>query len=89
MSKPHSPLIEFPCDYPVKVIGDAVPELESRVLALVQQHDPHFRPETLSRQPSRNGRFLSLRVILKATSESQLKALFADLKATGLVHMVL
>ncbi|MDX1587938.1 MAG: DUF493 domain-containing protein [Oleiphilaceae bacterium] len=89
MSEQQPPLVEFPCDYPVRVIGDATPQLESVVTALVQKHDPDFQPGTLTSQPSRNGRFCSLRLTLRATGEDQLKALFAELKASGLVHMVL
>lgn len=89
MTEPTPPLIEFPCDYPVKVIGNAEPDFEPWVLALVQQHVPDFRPETLRRQPSRNGRFLSLRLVLPLTSEAQLQALYTSLKASERVQAVL
>ncbi|TVP57739.1 MAG: DUF493 domain-containing protein [Halomonadaceae bacterium] len=89
MTEQTPPLIEFPCDYPVKIIGDAEPDFESQVLQLVQQHVADFRPESLRRQPSRNGRFMSLRLVLPLTSEAQLQALFLDLKASDHVRMVL
>ncbi|MBD3814605.1 MAG: DUF493 family protein, partial [Betaproteobacteria bacterium] len=38
---------------------------------------------------SRNGRFLSVQVLITATGVEQLQAIHTDLRATGRVHMVL
>ena len=88
MSEGQNPQIEFPCDYPIKVIGDHSEDFALTVTRVVQQFDPAFDPATLTAQPSRNGRFISVRVTLRATGEEQLQKLFAALKATGQVHMV-
>lgn len=83
------PKIEFPCDYPIKVVGDAAEDFTAMVCQVVSRHDPAFDASTLQSVPSRNGRFVSLRLTLRATGEDQLQALFAELKATDRVHMVL
>ncbi|EZQ18516.1 DUF493 domain-containing protein [Pseudomonas sp. G11-1] len=86
---PEAPKIEFPCQYPIKIIcsaGDGVIEL---VLAVVRQHDAALDADKLVVQDSKNGRFQSLRLVMTATGEQQLQQLHADLKATGHVHMVL
>lgn len=81
--------ITFPCDYPIKVVGDAAEDFAATVCQLVTRHDPHVDITGMQVVPSRNGRFQSVRLTLRATGEEQLKALFIDLKATGRVHMVL
>lgn len=89
MSTQRPPLVEFPCRYPIKVIGDTSDDFERMVADIVERHDPHFERDSIQCRPSRNGRFLSASVVIQATGEPQLKALFQDLKATGRVRMVL
>ncbi|WP_097460885.1 HP0495 family protein [Mangrovitalea sediminis] len=89
MSEPTPPKIEFPCDYGIKVIGDAAPDFKQFVMEVVSRHDPELVEERVSINASRNGRFFSVRLTIVATGEPQLKALFEELKASGRVHMVL
>lgn len=89
MTEPQAPKIEFPCDYVIKVIGDAAPDFQAFVLAVAERHAPGIDASRITVNDSRNGRFVSVRVTIVATGESQLKALFEDLKASGRVHMVL
>ncbi|GGI99154.1 HP0495 family protein [Halopseudomonas pertucinogena] len=86
---PDAPKIEFPCDYPIKVICNAGLVVTEQVLEVVRRHDPALDASRLQVQDSKNGRFQSLRLVITATSEEQLQQLHADLKATGQVHMVL
>ncbi|WP_148253813.1 HP0495 family protein [Aidingimonas lacisalsi] len=83
------PRIEFPCDYPLKIVGDAVDGFHDAVMAILEQHAPELDRDSVQVIDSRNGRFQSLRVTITATGDKQLQSLFADLKATGRVHMVL
>ncbi|MGQ4880268.1 YbeD family protein [Billgrantia sp. LNSP4103-1] len=83
-----SPTITFPCDYPIKVVGDAAEDFTATVCQVVLRHDDSFDASSIEVVESRTARFLSVRLTLRATGEEQLKALFADLKATGRVHMV-
>ncbi|MBB3229509.1 HP0495 family protein [Halomonas stenophila] len=83
-----SPKITFPCDYPIKVVGDAADDFAAMVCQVVTRHAPDFDARCIQVVPSRNGRFQSVRLTLRATGEVQLKALFTELKASGRVHMV-
>ncbi len=89
MSEPKAPKIEFPCDYVIKVIGDSAPDFTEFVVGIVAQHAPGIREEDVSVKDSSKGRFCSVQLTIFATGESQLTALFLDLKASGRVHMVL
>ena len=84
------PKIEFPCErYPIKVIGDSFDGFSDLVIEIVQRHAPDLDAATLVVRDSRNGRFLSVQVLITATSVDQLQAIHVDLRATDRVHMVL
>lgn len=89
MSQPEPPKIEFPCDYPIKVIGDAAPDFKDFVIECVKQHAPDLQIDKVEVNNSKKARFLSVRLWIVATGEAQLQAIFADLKASGRIHMVL
>lgn len=83
-----SPLA-FPCDFPIKVMGRQAPGFAQRVMEIVLQHAPDFRPETMGMRPSREGRYLSLTCIVRDTSREQLDALYQALCDEPSVVMVL
>ncbi|AYN95698.1 MULTISPECIES: DUF493 domain-containing protein [Pseudomonas] len=86
----QAPKIEFPCDnYPIKVIGDAGDGFTDLVVEIIQRHAPDLDVTTLVTRDSRNGRFLSVQVLIRATGVEQLQSIHSDLRTTGRVHMVL
>ncbi|WP_263146677.1 DUF493 domain-containing protein [Pseudomonas sp. RIT-PI-AD] len=86
----QSPKIEFPAErYPIKVIGDAGEGFADLVIEVIQRHAPDLDVATLTVRDSRNGRFLSVHLLITATGVEQLQAIHSDLRATGRVHMVL
>jgi putative lipoic acid-binding regulatory protein len=89
MSEPQAPKIEFPCDYPVKVLGRSVDEFRFVVLEVFERHAPGFDQQAITLRPSSKGSFVSITVTITATGEDQLHALHRDLLATGLVQMVI
>ncbi len=89
MSDEQPPRIEFPCDYPIKVVGDAAPDFRELVIDIVSSHAPEMDPTAVTERQSRNGRFTSLTMTIVATGEPQLRDIFEALKNTGRVHMVL
>jgi putative lipoic acid-binding regulatory protein len=84
-----APKIEFPCAYPVKILGRQSDDFEAVVLGVVHRHAPGYDSETVSLRASRKGRFVALTVTITATGPEQLDALHRDLLATGIVQMVL
>ena len=53
--KPEDSLIEYPSEFPIKVMGKAVPEFSQVLTELVLEHDPRFDPATLEMRPSGKG----------------------------------
>lgn len=83
------PRITYPCDYPIKVVGDAHPDFHDEVRQVVERHDPTMTNERISQKMSRKGNFVSISFMLVAESEQQISALFAELKEIEYVRMVL
>lgn len=82
-------LLRFPCDFPLKVMGAAIPEFRVRVLEIVQRHAPDLDPRTVTERPSAGGRYVSLTVTVNAQSREQLDVLYRELTACELVTVVL
>ncbi len=83
------PKIEFPCPYPIKVLGRSGDDLQEVVVAVFERHAPGFDRETISIRASGRGTFTALTITITATGPDQLEALHRDLLATGRVQMVL
>lgn len=83
------PKIEFPCDYPIKVLGRQNANYRTTVLEVFTRHAPGFDAELITERVSRKGSFVSLTITITATGPAQLDALHKDLIATGVVQMVL
>ena len=89
MSEPKAPTIEFPCEYPIRVMGIAADDFEETMVAVIERHAPEVRQFSVQSRLSRTGKWVSITVTIVATGKPQLEAIFADLKVTGRVQMVL
>ena len=89
MAEPEIPKIEFPCAYPIKVLGRSSADFEGIVLAVVTRHAPGFDQQTIEVRSSRAGTFTSFTITITATGPQQLEALHQELMATGHVKMVI
>ena len=81
--------IEFPCDYPIKIIGVSDSVFRDTVVEIVRLHAPNLDENTIRERASKNGTYCAVNLSIVATGESQLKALHRDLMAQSLVKMVL
>lgn len=82
-------LIEYPCDFPIKIIGKAQQEFTQMALAIVKYHAPDFDDTTMAVRASKNGTYLSITCTIRATSRSQLDALYQALSEHPMVAVVL
>jgi len=83
------PSIEFPCAYPIKVLGRNAEDFQSVVLEIFERHAAAVSEEAISVRLSSAGRFCALTIVIEATGRPQLDALHRDLMASGRVQMVL
>ena len=89
MAELEQSLIEFPCDFPIKIMGKTQAGFAQAVIEVVQRHAPDFDPASLEMRSSREGRYLSLTCTIRATSREQLDELYRDLCDHPMVTMVL
>jgi uncharacterized protein len=90
MPDPESPpLLAFPCEFPIKIMGLTQKGFAQAVIEVVTRHAPDFDPATMEMRPSREGKYLSLTCTIRAVSREQLDALYRDLCDHPMVTMVL
>jgi len=82
-------LLEFPCDFPLKIMGKAEEGFAQEICGIVLRHSPDFDAATVEMRTSKAGNYLSLTCTVRATSKAQLDALYLDLTKHPLVKVVL
>jgi len=85
----ESPKIEYPCDYPIKVLGDSGIDLYTLVMTVMESYSPGFNKSKTTIKDSKNGTYQAITVTITATSAEQIQSLFDDLKVNPLVKIVL
>ncbi len=88
MTSPDS-LIEYPCDFPIKVFGLAQPGFVQAIAEVVVAHAPNFDRSSIAQRPSNNAKYMSLTCTVHTTSREQLDNLYRDLSSHPMVKMVL
>jgi len=89
MSDSPDDLFQFPCDFPIKVMGRDTEAFRSLTLAIVERHAGPLEPERISERPSSKGNFLALTYTIVATDRAQLDAIYQDLTSSGVVLVAL
>jgi putative lipoic acid-binding regulatory protein len=82
-------LIEYPTDFPIKIMGRREPRLVQTVVEIVQRHAPDFDATTAEMRTSRKNNYLSVTCTVRARSREQLDALYRDLCDHPAIMMVL
>lgn len=82
-------LLKFPCDFPIKVIGEHSEVFVTEIVQITQKHFPDFEKSNLKQQLSKNHQFISLTITVYALDKETLDALYHDLTAHPDSKMVL
>ncbi len=82
-------LFEFPCEFPIKVMGHDTEAFRSLTLAIVERHAGPLSTAHISERSSSQGRFLSLTYTITAQSREQLDDIYRELTASGVVLVAL
>jgi putative lipoic acid-binding regulatory protein len=89
MLNPADSLIDYPCDFPIKIMGAMQDTFAQTIVDVVISHDPEFHAGKLEMRPSTKGNYLSLTVTVRATSREQLDNLYRALSSHPMVKIVL
>jgi uncharacterized protein len=82
-------LFQFPCDFPLKVMGRHTDDFRSIALGIVQKHVGFVDPKDIEERPSKDGSYLGLTFNFTANSKDQLDALYLELTSCERVLIVL
>jgi len=82
-------LIEYPCDFPIKIMGKTQLDFAQTTISIVKHHAPDFDETTIEVRKSKGGNYLSITCTIRATSRDQLDALYQALTDHPMVSVVL
>jgi putative lipoic acid-binding regulatory protein len=82
-------LLEFPCDFPIKIMGQATDEFRSLVLGIVTRHFGTLAADRIEERPSSGGKYLSLTCTVRAENKAQLDAVYVELTSCSQVLVAL
>lgn len=74
-------LLDFPCNFPIKIMGRDQPEFRDTAVTLIEQHAGAVQDDAISTALSRNGNFLSITITITAQNQQQLDNIYRDLSA--------
>ena len=88
-ARPQESLIEYPSQFPIKVMGLKVDGLVAAITHVAHQFDPAFDASTIELRESKGGKYLGVTVTVTATSREQLDELYRTLSSHPMVKVVL
>ncbi|MDR7335608.1 DUF493 family protein [Roseateles asaccharophilus] len=86
---PEQSLIEYPSQFPIKVMGAHVEGFVEAITHVALQFDPAFDAATIEQRPSKGGNYLGLTITITATSREQLDEIYRTLTTHPMVKVVL
>ena len=89
MSDSTDDLFQFPCDFPIKVMGRDTEAFRSLTLAIVERHAGPLEADRITERASSQGNFLALTYTIVARDRAQLDAIYQDLTSSGVVLVAL
>ena len=89
MTEDRKSLIEYPSEFPIKVMGKTNPEYLPAILHIARQFDPTLDESKVEQRPSKDGNYLGITLPITATSREQLDELYRTLSTHPLVSIVL
>jgi len=82
-------LLDFPCTFPIKMMGRDTPVFRQTVRELVEKHTGPVDDAAVQNALSKNGRFVSVTITVSAESQQQLDDIYRDVSAHDDVLMAL
>jgi hypothetical protein len=89
MTEERTTLLEFPCAFPIKIMGEAREGFADAMLEIVLRHAPDFVAASMEMKASSSGRYVSLTCTITAVSQVQLDDLYREISGHPLVSMAL
>jgi len=88
-STQHESLIDFPCEFPIKVMGLTEDSFSMEIIKTIQQHEPRFDASKVEMRGSSAGKYTSLTCNCYVESQAQLDDIYRALTSHPLAKYVL
>jgi putative lipoic acid-binding regulatory protein len=82
-------LIEYPCDFPIKVMGLNREGFSQAMCFVARQFDPQWQETSLEMRESKAGKYLGLTLTIRVNNREQLDELYRTLSTHPMVKVVL
>lgn len=82
-------LIEFPCEFPIKVMGETHIDFSIEIVKTIQQHTATFDASKVEMRASSGGKYTSLTCTCYVESKPQLDNIYRALTSHPMVKFVL
>lgn len=82
-------LLQFPCQFPLKVIGHNKDTIETTILQILQRHFTDISTISISSRLSQDSKYRSFTLQLTPTSQAHLDAIYIDFTSCTDIIMVL
>ena len=82
-------LMEFPCDFPIKIVGKHHETFLLEIITLARRHFPNIDDSTIRTEASQKGTYTSITLTVYAEDQATLDKLYQDLTQHPDIKMVL
>ena len=89
MTESKQTLIDFPCDFTIKVMGKNTSHFDCSVVRIVKEAFPNLTDDNIERRLSKNSRYLSMSITVFVSTQQALDALYGQLTEVNDVMMVI
>jgi hypothetical protein len=89
MAETTDSLIEYPCDFPIKVMGLNVDGFIPAISFVARQFDPSWHESSIETRESKGGKYLGLTLTVHMRNREQLDELYRTLSSHPMVKVVL
>ncbi len=89
LAESQETLIEFPCDFPIKVMGETHVDFTDEIIKTIQKQLPNFDASHIEMRGSSGGKYISLTCTVHVTSKPQLDDIYRALTSHPMVKVTL
>jgi putative lipoic acid-binding regulatory protein len=82
-------LLQFPCEFPIKIVGKNSANFSEEIMAIVRKHFPEIPDSGFVCNPSQKGNYLAITATVYVHSQEELDALYRELTQHPDIKMVL
>ncbi len=82
-------IIDFPCNFAIKVMGDANEKFSNDIIKIIKKFDNNFDASKIEMKGSSKGKYISLTCNVYVTSQKQLDKIYINLSKNPITKFVL